>query len=600
MFISLPDPEPVPWDRATWLGLTVLVSLWAFLFAVTWGHWGDLTIDCGREMYVPSQLAHGKTLYTDLWYPYTPGGPYLNSLLFRLFGVHLAVLYWAGALSALGSATLLYLTGLNVTSRMAAWTTGSIVLLEAFVSSEFCFPLPYSYGAVYACLAACFCLWCAVNAGAGRRQWNWMLGAGIAAAAAFLSKQEIGAGCFAALVLLAGVRGVRSYRSGESIRQFGIELAALLPGVLLSLTVIVWMISLGGLEFLTQENLMSWPTSYFMKKYANTWLALTGFSLSRKSLIKMGALAATIAIWCGFRWLRRVPGNRGRILAFGVLLCLGALAAMARSDDFISRSLHLFFPRAAVFLIALAVPIAIWVCSTLRQSGSFVKVALLFSMTVLIEPRALFGTLPSSYSIFYNGPVLLSLFVIMNWLVFPDGSSKAGGTRLVDVLPYLAVLLTVLVDVGPLYSHGHANISLRTPRGVIYAGPDKLLAYRSALDFIDRKKGEGGIMSIPEDTSLYFLAGIEAPTRLYQFGPGVLSPGKMTSQEIERIQQAGVRYLIWSNRTFPEYGVPVFGTDFDQDLAQYFRSHYRPIETIGGDLGWNAVVWERLPDSSPR
>src|SRR5712691_9229372 len=161
---SLPEPEPIPWDRATRLGLTALFGLWAVLFAVTWGHWGDLTIDCGREMYVPAELAHGKTLYADLWYPYTPGAPYLNSLLFRLFGVHLAVLYWAGALAALGSAALLYMTGLQVTSHIAAWTTGSIVLVEAFVSSEFCFPLPYSFGAVYGCLAACFCLWCAVNA----------------------------------------------------------------------------------------------------------------------------------------------------------------------------------------------------------------------------------------------------------------------------------------------------------------------------------------------------------------------------------------------------------------------------------------------------
>jgi hypothetical protein len=53
------------------------------------GQMGELSIDCGREMYDPSALASGKTLYVDVWYPYTPAAPYLNALLFRLFGIRL-------------------------------------------------------------------------------------------------------------------------------------------------------------------------------------------------------------------------------------------------------------------------------------------------------------------------------------------------------------------------------------------------------------------------------------------------------------------------------------------------------------------------------
>ena len=79
----------------------VLVVLWLFLAWWSWAHWGSPTVDCGREAYVPSVLAQGKTLYKDVWYPYGPAAPYLNSLLFRLFGVHLNVLYVAGLASVL-------------------------------------------------------------------------------------------------------------------------------------------------------------------------------------------------------------------------------------------------------------------------------------------------------------------------------------------------------------------------------------------------------------------------------------------------------------------------------------------------------------------
>jgi hypothetical protein len=40
------------------------------------------------------------------------------------------------------------------------------------------------------------------------------------------------------------------------------------------------MISLRGWTFITQENILMWPTSYFMKTFGREWLATTGFDLS--------------------------------------------------------------------------------------------------------------------------------------------------------------------------------------------------------------------------------------------------------------------------------------------------------------------------------
>src|SRR6266436_7169714 len=98
MIASLRAPQLVASDHNTPWALFSLVCIWGALFALTWAHWGDLTVDCGREMYVAAELAHGRTLYSDLWYPYTPGSPYFNGFLFRFFGFHLGVLYWSGAL----------------------------------------------------------------------------------------------------------------------------------------------------------------------------------------------------------------------------------------------------------------------------------------------------------------------------------------------------------------------------------------------------------------------------------------------------------------------------------------------------------------------
>jgi hypothetical protein len=71
----------------------------------------------------------------------------------------------------------------------------------------------------------------------------------------------------------------------------------------------------------------------------------------------------------------------------------------------------------------------------------------------------------------------------------------------------------------------------------------------------------------------------------------------MTDETIQQIERNHVRYLIWSNRIFPEYGVPRIGTDFDQAMGSYLTSHYRRVRPVSPKpvvLGeWNAYIWER-------
>ena len=65
-----------------------------------------------------------------------------------------------------------------------------------------------------------------------------------------------------------------------------------------------------------------------------------------------------------------------------------------------------------------------------------------------------------------------------------------------------------------------------------------------------------------------------------------------------------MRYLLWSNRSFPDYGAPQFGTDFDQALGRYLTSHYRRVGPLvpDSDLDWQLrfTLWERIPASHPR
>ena len=162
--------------------------------------------------------------------------------------------------------------------------------------------------------------------------------------------------------------------------------------------------------------------------------------------------------------------------------------------------------------------------------------------------------------------------------------------------PSVSMLAAVISLVAPNYIEGTKKTLVHTERGTIYIERGKAEAYRAAIHFIQDEHRKGrSVLVVPEETSLYFLSGVTPPARVYVFTPGVLAPGKMVEGVIDEVESHHVEYLIWSNRTFPEYGVARFGVDFDQEFGSYLMTRYRPTAGVQPFQGgvWRAVVWER-------
>src|SRR6266850_1020252 len=343
-FSRLTSGSPERWSLTTLGALLMLIVIWAVLLHATWATWGNLTIDTGHEMYVPTVLSEGKMLYRDVWFMYGPLAPYFNSLLFRLFGVHLNVLYWAGSLSALGSAIFLYLIGMRLSSWLGGWSAGTVLLLEAFHPTFFCFPLPYSYNTVYACLTACLFLWLVVSASTSEGR-GWMFAAGMAAAAGLLLKLEFGVASYLTLGILIMARGLRQ----RLWRSIGSDVTVILPGALICGLVIRWMTSIAGVDFILQENFMSWPTSYFMRVYGRFWLAQTGFSLSLPGFAEAAKLTLILlGFWQGVHLLLAWKRTERRAIFLRAALFVATLAYLAMYVSSADVLRVLFFPQDMV------------------------------------------------------------------------------------------------------------------------------------------------------------------------------------------------------------------------------------------------------------
>jgi hypothetical protein len=132
-------------------GVIIVVAL--FLAWLTWGRWGDIQIDCGRELYVPLEILRGKLLYRDIWYPYGPLAPYLEALLVEAFGQRLLVFYLFGLAITIGCALSLYRIGSTLEQPIVGLTVAVGFLLQGFSSWHGVSPeymnliFPYSYAA---------------------------------------------------------------------------------------------------------------------------------------------------------------------------------------------------------------------------------------------------------------------------------------------------------------------------------------------------------------------------------------------------------------------------------------------------------------------
>jgi hypothetical protein len=214
----------------------------------------------------------------------------------------------------------------------------------------------------------------------------------------------------------------------------------------------------------------------------------------------------------------------------------------------------------------------------------------------------LLNNLPTAYPIYYNGPVLLSLFLLVRPLLSKPEDTRGSSLKAEMAFCFL-IVIAVFVHVSAVSSYSKDYVPLVTERGTIRTSPHLARHYRAAIAFIKEKQALGeSVLSVPEDTSLYFLSGTYCPVRVYQFTPGVVVPGKMTEELINGLERKPPRYLLWSNRTYFEYGVPRFGVDFDRTLGKYFTSHYRQVRFLLPDdvefYDWNASIWERRSEGT--
>jgi hypothetical protein len=586
-------------DKAARVLLLLIIAL---ICAVTWRKWGNLSVDCGREMYIPAILSQGKRLYFDAWYMYGPLIPYWHAALFRLLGIHLGVLIGAGVSLVVIIAMLLYSVSRVFLPVWLSFACVLAFLLQAFQLNIFNYILPYSYGAAYGAMFSVLLLWLLLRRGS-EFTWRYVVVLGFVASLMMLTKVEFGAAGYAGIACAIVVQSIRK----KSLRGLAAEVCACIPGTLLWLGIYGWYVHAGGADFFLGDNLSILPNSYFVKHFGKLWNTVTGLTLAPAMLAKsvaiglagFGTLAACVVLAARSRRLRWV------LLAAAVGICgMHAVAKVALKVFHKDVPLSVFDIVPFVFfntgmvwvcLVVLVMAAADWWRGDhpAKQQSTIMlcAIAMACGMRVLTQIQ------PGQRPIFFD------TLVYLVWLV---GLYEVSKRFSVDLDGRLGKILAGVLCVSILaltfnyYPVHQRSYRVSTARGTLFATPSVGKPFSQVLAFMENaKRLSQEVVVMPEDTGLYYLSGTVAPSRWYIVTGQVLPPGETTARYVEELERANIRYVILSDRAIPEYGIPVFGVDYGLQISAWLQENYRVVQRIGNyeavaePKEWGVLIYER-------
>jgi 4-amino-4-deoxy-L-arabinose transferase-like glycosyltransferase len=547
----------------------LLIILAAFLLCTTL-FFGIVSLDpdAGRDYVLAELLAHGRVLYRDVFYFFGPVAPWVNALLFRIFGPGVLVLLLAGAGLAFAIVLLTYLVARQILPPLAATVAALLVLLHAVYSyNTFCYATPYTFAAVYGLLFALTTLYSALRALDDPRS-RWDLLAGSSAALALASKQEFGLIAAATLVLALGVRWWRD-REFPWAAASGSGLAcALLTGAF-------------AVALFRQVSFAEFTRS-FVPKEATAWRYFY----------------ENVQYW-GPNWWRGVRESTGGfLLNFGFIVwavaAVSLFAALARGER---------PPRRVALAVLAATPLWLWQFSYLSYYPLLLHAIVLalaasgrirqdrWKVLLLAGSAAIFlmRVLPRPATIGYYG---LSYFapsaVVYLYLCFVlAGSWLSRWFPVQQVQKSMAAVFLICFGVPHLFAlntrwAGAERIA--TERGAVRVERFEAAKARVVLEEIRRYSQPGDpILMIPHGPMYYFVSGRRVPSRYLTYVYGQILDGPDEREEIGRLAQVHPRLVVIDDFHHVQHipgPVNTFGAAYNAELYGWILKNYQEVRTI--------------------
>ncbi len=596
MTAESPDgASPAGWrPGAEWLwyaGAALNAVAFCLLAWLTWGKWTDVTIDFGRELYVPWQLSEGKALYQDVAYRNGPLSQLWNSFLFRVFGVSLRTLVWFNLSILVVICGLLF----RLFHRACGALTATLVCLYFIVVfafgqysgiANYNYVTPYQHYQTHGVLLTLLMITALVEA-IDRRLLANAASAGFLLGLLFLTKVEL----FVPAAAAAGTGLAVWIAIGTSRVRTAIALFccfALVPVLmafgLLSVQMDPSQASMGILgNWLHLGAVFGEDPFYIRRAGLDDPIAHAARAVSQ--------LFALVAVVGGLlvlsRWIPiRTRDRRTTVLISGLLMLFGAvLASKFISWHEVTRAL----PLTSVALV-LGLAATLWRRREDRQAVRRVAPLLLFGVWgAILIAKILLNAQVRHYGFVLAMPATLLLVACI--LELSRVQTSRGSGQLVRAL-------SIALVVGSACFFLQDSLKRYAVRDFpVGSGSDQILAARpeasrralivsQALVVLEEWLPEDGTLRVlPEGTTINYWLRRENPIRFDLFLPPELRAIGGDGVVIRELEENPPSMIALVHRDHLEFGVGPFGVDplNGRDLMQWVNQNYSSVGNIGAE-----------------
>lgn len=602
------DKSDRPW-------VAVIVVSFIVGLAFSWERWGNPLVDCGREMNQPLRLARGEMLYSGVRHIYGPLSPYVNALLYRIFGPSLGVLYADGIVTAIIILALVYWLSRRLMGRAASTAaTMSVMWLCAFKQAGN-YILPYSYSALHGCALGLLTLALLIrfverhgdpkapgdDKAIKYRDAVTLVLAGTISGITVLAKTEMGLAAVSAGIAAVALTGFSNARRAITLAAIYIT-----PVALLVLGVYGYVISRAGWHAIAQDSFLFFRNLppelvYFNKR-------VSGFDQPLQSLGQMLGAAVRVASLAAVIGTVSLLLSRGRRHSAPTRVSIPDLSVSDAGAASYGQIWLLLALSLAVFVLIPFAGLLSW------EKGPYLAMPVLLvgllgfefarfrkqtvkgapnSQTIVLVIVAVYSLASLARVVLrvrsggaYSSYLLPASVVMFTYAwahpfaeMFRDATARRAARNIA-----IGLILADAVLTGGLLSVRYRDKNdylLKTDRGTMLAVSDLGQSVSEAIGFINRETAEGEPIAVmPEGTSLNFFTDRPNPLREEITTPGYLDEAGEV-RAIRQLEESHTKMVFLTNRATPEFGAKVFGRDYCQTLMRWIEQNFEQCDVFG-------------------
>lgn len=540
-----------------YLVLLLVVCVIALSFFL--GHFNNVMLDFGREVYYPQRILEGKVLYKDLFAIYGPFAYLFNALLYKVFGAKLSTLYFAGCCSSLFLVSGIYFIARKFLSNFLSFAIGILTITTGVSTGAlFNFSFPYSWAMLYGTIAFIYSLLFLIKYKQEDKS-AFLYISSLFAGICISSKYE-----FALYsILFAGFLGYETViNHKKGLKAFGAYLAVpiiclgtlLLQGLGIN-DIVTSVINIKNMsETQTLKYFYQSVGVYFHPK--TIYLLLFTFI---KTLIPLGTLFLGVYLY-----------DKNKIFS-AITILLGITSA------------YLFISKTPIISI-IFLPILIIITSVLcfKKFKNNTALIILVISSIAVSLKSIWALMLLSYASYY-APIVIIAFLA---LLF-----KCVDKKYQTITGVYTLLLACCIGAVNISQLPYINSRIKTEKGTIYT--NKLLASSSndLMNFIKKEtKPHEKIVILPEGLTINFLADRKSddyfnsmlPLYIESFGEENI---------IKHYKNCKPDYFILTNENMQNYGFKNICNDYAYDLCAFINENYDNVKTI--DYGYRYLIFKR-------